>query len=131
MKNLVSLEFQLGFGRSHPIQGELGCLDEAAFRGTIQHTARHALTYADHANSRRRLGEQLGIHRLGRALPRIRRRAMSLEGALSHSAFATPSGERSIWLSGPLSLGRIGVCRAATLPGQPSSRRDEQRRHLG
>ncbi len=74
-------------------------------------------------STRRYLGEQLETERLGGARQRVRRWAIALEGALSRLAFATPPGECGIRLSGPLSLGRIGACRAATLLGQPSLRR--------
>lgn len=79
-------------------------------------------------STRRRLGEQLETARLGEAQNSVCRRARDLEGALSYSAIATPSGERSIGPSGPSSPGRIGACRAATLLGRPDLRRCARRR---
>ena len=108
-------------------------LDEAVLEGTTQFNTRRVLDVAAQRSTRRRLGEQLGNVRLGGAPQRVRRWASALEGALSHSALESSSGESSIWLSGPSSLGRIGVCReepltgAATLRSQPSLRRDARR----
>ena len=123
MKNTVPSKVSLQSGRNHPLGGEFVALDEAALEGTIRSNTRRAMLAAAQMSTRRHLGEQLGTVRLGGTRRRVRRRATGLEGALSYLAFATPSGERSIWPSGPPSLGRIGACRAATLLGQPSDRR--------
>ena len=123
MMYTVSSESSLQVGRSNPIQGELVCLDEAVFKDTVLNQVQR-LEYRDARNStRRRLGEQLGIARQGGTQKRVRRRVSNLEGALSQSALATPSGERSIRPSGPSSLGRIPAFRAATLQSRPSQRR--------
>ena len=128
MKNTVPSKVSLQCGRNHPLEDEFVGLDEAALEGTTRSNTRRAMLAAPQMSTRRHLGEQLGTVRLGGTRQRVRRRATGLEGALSNLAFATPSGERSIWPSGPWSLGRIGACRAATLLGQPSDRRALGRR---
>lgn len=116
-------EGQLALRAGTTLRSRARCLDEAVLEGTTQFNSRRVLDVAAQRSTRRRLGEQLGNVRLGGAPQRVRRWASALEGALSHSALESSSGESSIWLSGPSSLGRIGVCRAATLPSQPSLRR--------
>ena len=123
MKNTVPSKASLQSGRIHPLEGEFVGLDEAVLEGTIRSNTRRAIWDAAQMSTRRHLGEQLATIRLGGTRQRVRRRATSLEGALSYLAFATPSGERSIWPSGPSSPGRIGACREATLLRQASLRR--------
>jgi len=130
MKNTVPSKVSLQSGRNRPLEGEFAGLDEAALEGTIRSNMRRAPSGTAQMNTRRHLGEQLDIIRLGGTPQRVRRQATGLDGALSYLAFATPSGERSIWPSGPSSPGRIGVCREATLFGQPSLRRRVQLRRL-
>jgi hypothetical protein len=123
VRDTVSSRVSLQSRRGRLPGVELDCLDEAALGGTIQF---NASTYSGAIkwSTRRRLGEQLDIARLGRARHGACRRAFALEGALSLSALESPSGESSIWPTGPSSLGRIGVCREepswAVDPSEPT-----------
>lgn len=109
-------------GRGSHLSGELGRLDEAVVGGTTRSTDEIESSICNHSRTRRDSGEQPAMRPAGwGAHPRARRWATYLEGALSHSAHATPSGERSMMPAGPSSPGRIGACRTATQEGPAES----------
>ncbi len=114
MKNTVPSMSSSQSGRgSHP-GGELDRLDGAVVVGTTQ-CSDEQIRIHEEGHTRRDSGEQPATRPAGWGVQTgARRWATDLEGALSHSAHATPSGERSMRPSGSTNPGRIGACRKAT-----------------
>lgn len=103
-------------GRSCPRQGMLDALDGAVVGGATRPDTESTTTTT--ADTRRYIDTTRGgpATRPGGWSMRAhaRRLVQDLEGVLQELAHGTPSGEQSIWPSGPTSPERIGACRKAT-----------------
>jgi len=113
---MVSSRVSLQTGRSRLLGVELDRLDEAALDGTLQV---NAPTYSRGAlrSTRRRLGEQLDIARLGRARQGACRRASALEGSALTLGSRIVFGRKQHLAIRASSPGRIGVCREEPFSG--------------
>lgn len=128
---MVSSRISLQCGRSRLLGVELDRLDEAALDGTLQINASTYIRGASRS-TRRRLGEQLDIARLGKARQRVCRRASALEGSALTLGSRIVFGRkqhlaiRAFELGADRSLSRGALLGRRPLRSQPSLRRARQ-----